>query len=81
MLSIGFKNLEIERFGNESFQDYLERCYFIGNNLRNKKYTYEELVDKSMLFYYIKVLKCGYSDDIMNEIKEMSKFAGVKLEK
>lgn len=77
MISSGFKFFEIKRLNSESFQDYLERYYFIVNNLRSGKYSYEELLEKSLIFSSIKVLKCGYQDSTMKEIDEMSIYAGL----
>lgn len=81
MFSAGFKFIDIERLKCESFQDYLERCYFVINNMKNGKYNYGELVEKSLMFHSIKVIGCRYSPDTMNEIREMVKYAGVRLEK
>lgn len=79
MLSSGYKFIEIPRMDCESFQDYLERSYFVINNLKSRKYSYDVLLEKSLLYHSIKVLKCNYSPKSMDEIKEMSKFAGVRI--
>jgi len=79
MLSSGYKFIEIPRMDCESFQDYLERSYFVINNLKSRKYTYDVLLEKSLLYHSIKVLKCNYSSKSMDQIKEMSKFAGVRI--
>jgi len=81
MFSSGFKLIKVERLDCESFQDYLERSYFIINNLKNQKFSYEQIVEKSLLYNSIRVLKCGYSEEVLNEIKKMSDYAGVRIEK
>lgn len=81
MIISGFRTIELDRLECESFQDYMERCYFVVNNLKNGKYDYDNLVNMSLLFHSIKVLRCSYEKQRMNEIIEMCKYAGVRLEK
>lgn len=81
MQSSGFKTLIIPRQECESFQDYLERSYFIMNNLKNEKYSLDEITNKSYIYNAIKILKCHYDEKVEKEIEEMAKYAGVKLEK
>jgi len=75
----GFRFFNIERFECESFQDYLERCYFITNNFKSGQYNFDDLVEKSKLYNSVKILKCKYSDDQMKKIKEMAEYSGVKI--
>lgn len=77
MISSGFRFMNIPRMECESYQDYLERTYFILNNFKTGKYSYEELIEKSRLYYTMKVLKCVYCEKSMNEIKNMGEYAGV----
>ena len=56
----------------------MERCYFIINNKKSGKYNLEELVEKSMIFYAISKLGCKYSSAIMEEIRDMCEYAGIK---
>lgn len=81
IVTSGFKSIEVERLDCESYQNYLERTYFIMNNLKSGKYDIDELIQKSLIYYSIKVLGCGYVKDTENCIRDMSKFAGVRLEK
>jgi hypothetical protein len=81
MSSSGFIYADIKRFPNESYNNYLERTVFILNNLKAKKLSFDELVQKSFYFHSMKVLKCGYSSETNQEIKNMSQFAGISLEK
>lgn len=81
MILTGFKFVDVKRLDSESFQDYLERSYFVVNNLKKGKYSLDELIDKSLLFNAIKVSKCTYSPQTMEEIEEMCKYAGVRIEK
>ena len=81
MILSGFKTVELNRLECESFQDYLERIYFVINNLKFGKYDFENLVEKSLLFYSVKVLKCKYDISTMDELQNMCKYAGVRFEK
>ncbi len=81
MQSSGFKIFNIRRLECESFQDYLERSSFIMNNLKNEKYTFENIVNISLLYNSVKILKCGYDVNTLRELEEMCKYSGVKLEK
>jgi len=78
VINSGFEFVNIERQKCECFQDYMERCYFIINNKKSGKYNLEELVEKSMIFYAISKLGCKYSNTIMEEIREMCEYAGIK---
>jgi len=78
LISSGFDFVEIERRDCESFQNYMERCYFIINNRKRGKYSLEELVGKSILYQAIVKMGCKYSLEIMGEIKDMCDYAGIK---
>jgi len=77
MILSGFQFIDIKREECESFQNYMERCYFIINNLRTGKFNLEELINKSLFFRSIKIFKCSYSKQIMEEISTLSKNAGI----
>ena len=76
MIATGFKFIDIERYNYESYDDYIERCYFIINNLKKGEYKLEELIEKSKFFYNIYKLKCKYNSNITDEINKMTKYAG-----
>lgn len=78
IINSGFNFVNIERHKCESFQNYMARCYFIVNNLKKKKYNLEELIEKSKIFHAITILNCTYPKNIMDEIKEMCEYAGIK---
>lgn len=79
MFSAGYKFVEIERIDCESFQDYLERCYFVINNLKSGEYDYEFLIEKSKLYRLVKILKCRYDEKTMDEIRKMAIYSSVSL--
>lgn len=75
MIQSGFKFIEVKRIECESFQNYLERCNFISNNFKTGKYDLDKLIEKSKLYYSIKILKCKYNEKILSEIENMAKYA------
>ena len=77
----GFQIFTVKRYATESYNDFMERSYFILNNLRGSNYTYEELVDKSYFFYCIQKLGCTYNVRIMDEIRAMAIYAGLEFSK
>ena len=79
MITSGFQLFCIKRYDQESYDDYMERSYFILNNIRKGQYTYEELVEKSYFFYCIQKLGCKYHPKIMEEIKNMAEYAGLEF--
>ena len=79
MLSIGFKFLDVERLRGESYDDYLERSVFIGNNFKLGEYDLETLIEKSKIYSNIKVLGCKYSANIMEEISRISRQGSVSI--
>jgi hypothetical protein len=79
MIASGFKLFCVKRYDQESYDDYMERSYFILNNLRKELYTYDELVEKSYFFYCIQKLGCKYNPKIMEEIKNMAEYAGLEF--
>lgn len=79
MNTSGFKVFTVKRYENESYDDYMERSFFILNNLRNGKYNFDLLVEKSYFFYCIQKLGCKYNSRIMQEIKDLAIYAGLEL--
>ena len=55
--------------------------FFILNNMRSGKYTFDDLVEKSYFFYCIQKLGCTYPTRIMDEIKNLAVYAGLELSK
>jgi hypothetical protein len=81
MNTSGFKIFTITRYDTESYDDYIERSFFILNNMRSGKYTFEALVEKSYFYYSIKKLGCKYTTQIMNDIKNLAVYAGLEFSK
>ena len=77
----GFQVFTVKRYDAESYDDYMERSFFILNNMRSGKYTFDDLVDKSYFFYCIQKLGCTYTTGIMDEIRNLSVYAGLELSK
>jgi hypothetical protein len=81
MNASGFQVFTVTRYDYEAYDDYIERSFFILNNMRSGKYTYEALVDKSYFYYCIQKLGCKYSTPIMDEIKNLAVYAGLEISK
>ena len=81
MNATGFKIFTVTRYDTESYQDYIERSYFILNNMRSEKYTFNDLVDKSYFFYCIQKMGCKYNERITDEIRILADYAGLELSK
>jgi hypothetical protein len=77
----GFQVFTVKRYDAESYDDYMERSFFILNNIRSGKYTFDDLVEKSYFFYCIQKLGCTYPTRIMDEIKNLAVYAGLELSK
>lgn len=77
MNTSGFQIFNVKRYNIESYDDYIERSFFILNNMRSGKYTFETLVEKSYFYYCIKKLGCKYNTKIMDEIKNLAIYAGL----
>jgi hypothetical protein len=77
----GFQLFSVKRYDYESYDDYMERSFFILNNMRSGKYTFENLVEKSYFFYCIQKLGCKYNEKIMDEIRCLAIYAGLNLSK
>ena len=55
MNTSGFQLFTVKRYEQESYDDYMERSFFILNNMRSGKFTFDILVEKSVcLKPYIK---------------------------
>ena len=81
MNATGFKIFTVTRYETESYKDYIERSYFILNNMRSEKYTFNDLVDKSYFFYCIQKMGCKYNERIMEEIRSLANYAGLEFSK
>jgi hypothetical protein len=81
MNTSGFQIFNIKRYDIESYDDYMERSFFILNNMRSGKYTFETLLEKSYFYYSIQKLGCKYNTKIMNEIKNLAVYAGLQFAK
>lgn len=81
MNASGFQLFTIIRYEYESYDDYIERSFFISNNMRTGKFTFENLVEKSYFYYCIQKLGCKYNSKIMNEIKDLTVYAGLEFSK
>ena len=79
MNASGFQIFYVKRYDYESYDDYMERSFFILNNMRSGKYTFENLVEKSHFFYCIQKLGCKYNQKITDEIKNLAVYAGLNL--
>jgi hypothetical protein len=77
MNTSGFQIFSVNRYDTESYDDYIERSFFILNNMRSGKYTFETLVEKSYFYYCIKKLGCKYNTKIIDEIKNLAIYAGL----
>ena len=77
----GFQVFSVKRYDYESYDDYMERSFFILNNMRSGKFTFDILVEKSYFFYCIQKLGCKYNARIMNEIKNLAVYAGLEFSK
>jgi hypothetical protein len=81
MNTSGYKLFTVKRYDSESYDDYMERSFFILNNMRSGKFTFDILVEKSYFFYCIQKLGCKYNARIMNEIKNLAVYAGLEFSK
>ena len=81
MNTSGFKLFTVKRYDSESYDDYIERSFFILNNVRSGKFTFDILVEKSYFFYCIKKLGCKYNHKIMDEIRNLAIYAGLEFSK
>ena len=81
MNTSGYKLFTVNRYDSESYDDYMERSFFILNNMRSGKFTFDILVEKSYFFYCIQKLGCNYNARIMNEIKNLAVYAGLEFSK
>jgi hypothetical protein len=81
MNASGFQVFTIIRYDSESYDDYMERSFFILNNVRSDKFTYDILVEKSYFFYCIQKLGCKYNARIMDEIRNLAVYAGLEFSK
>ena len=45
MNATGFQVFTVKRYDAESYDDYMERSFFILNNMRCGKYTFDDLVE------------------------------------
>lgn len=81
MNTSGYKLFTVKRYDSESYDDYMERSFFILNNMRSGKFTFDVLVEKSYFFYCIQKLGCRYNARIMNEIKNLAVYAGLEFSK
>jgi hypothetical protein len=81
MNSSGYQVFTVKRYDTESYDDYMERSFFILNNMRSGKYTFDDLVDKSFFYYCIQKLGCKYKSPIMDEIRNLAVYAGLELSK
>lgn len=77
----GFQVFTVKRYDQESYDDYMERSFFILNNMRCGKYTFDDLVEKSYFFYCIHKLGCKYSSIVMDEVRNLAVYAGLELSK
>jgi hypothetical protein len=77
----GFQVFSVKRYDDESYEDYMERSFFILNNMRSGKYTFDNLVEKSYFFHCIQKLGCTYTTRIMDEIRNLAVYAGLELSK
>jgi len=75
----GFQLFTVNRYDYESYDDYMERSFFILNNMRSGKYKFEILVEKSYLYYCIQKLGCKYNRKIMDEIRDLAIYAGLEI--
>jgi hypothetical protein len=81
MNTSGFQVFTVKRYDQESYDDYMERSFFILNNVRSGKFTFDFLVEKSYFFYCIQKLGCKYNARIMNEIRNLAIYAGLEFSK
>ena len=79
MNASGFQVFTVKRYDAESYNDYMERSFFILNNMRSGKYTFDDLVEKSYFFYCIQKLGCTYPTRIMDETRNLAVYAGLKF--
>ena len=77
----GFQLFTVKRYEQESYDDYMERSFFILNNMRSGKYTFDDLVEKSYFFHCMQKLGCTYTTRIMTEIRDLAVYAGLELQK
>jgi len=77
----GFQVFSVKRYDHESYEDYMERSFFILNNMRSGKYNFDNLVEKSYFFHCIQKLGCKYTTRIMDEIRNLAVYAGLELSK
>ncbi len=81
MNTSGFQLFTVKRYEQESYDDYMERSFFILNNMRSGKYTFDNLVEKSYFFHCIQKLGCTYTTRIMDEIRNLAVYAGLEFSK
>lgn len=81
MNASGFQIFTVKRYDSESYDDYMERSFFILNNIRSGKYTFDVLEEKSYFFHCIQKLGCRYNAQIMDEIRNLAVYAGLDFKK
>ena len=69
--------ININKEIGESYQSYLERCIFIGMNLKNNSLSREEIIKKSKFYRSIKFLGCKYNQKIHEDVDKLSKNANL----
>ena len=77
----GFQIYKVNRYDAESYDDYMERSFFILNNMRSGNYNYDVLIEKSYIYYCIQKLGCKYNKKIMDEIRNLAIYAGLEFSK
>lgn len=69
--------INISRTKGEPYEQYLDRCIFIGNNIDNHSYTMKHLEKCSRIFVYMKWRGCRYDESLENGIMQMAKKANI----
>lgn len=69
-----FYTIPKEEFENDNL--YLKRLWFVAKQEPYNKKLYEEAIHNSILWKNITFLKCEYSFDILNKIKNIEKKFG-----
>ena len=67
----GDDKVKISKEKNETQLIYLERVFFILNNI-NKKINYDKLIKYSKIYVNIKYSKCIYSKEVIDELNTIS---------
>ena len=71
MNASGFQVFTVKRYDAESYNDYMERSFFILNNVRSGKYTFDDLVEELLKDYAVEKMLCEHdTKELLEQLRE-----------